>query len=530
MQYLLAISKNNCKGDFMLSLSEPSNLSALLLWGTEFPDDIPVYQFRGETIYRHQLKEDVARKAVALGKIFSPGDRIVICLNDSCSLVSLFLAAVAVGAVPAIVNPRCRESTLCDLLAQSEAKGIFLVEDRAEGSVRESGVQVFCDKGADDISFASFGLHEISGGCLPVQEFYKTEMDECCYLQYTSGSTGKPKAVMHSVASTLGFCRALTNYIGGEIGWRSYSAPRMFFGYGMGNSLFFPLYAGWHALVHPGWPTPECVRESIEAFCPDLLFAVPVIYSHLKSHEGCLEKVRVAISAGSPLPEPEYRFWAQKGLHLCDGLGATEMGHIFMAQPHSLREYSCAGAPLPGYECELRDQAGVPVVENDREGVLFVRGPGMAAGYRGMPEVTDERFAHGWYKTGDLFSRDRNGFHHFRGRVDDLFKVRGRWVTPQMVEQRLLESFSEITEVALVASDMQDDQYNPTLFIAGCDLSDGFIDKVESWIKLECEPQMVPRSILPVDALPRNDNGKLDRKEAQKKALAFLRSELSVKP
>ncbi|WP_375055757.1 AMP-binding protein [Zobellella sp. DQSA1] len=494
-------------------LNKPSNLAEQLLYQNGLDEALPIYEFNGHTISRYQLKEDVSRKALRLSTHFSPGDKVLICLNDSPSLVSLFLACIAIGAIPAVINPRCRDITLENIISTGNAKALFALPTREFGARITANIKIFTDENADHVNFSDFGLNCDSLDGLAPSEFHQQSEDCCAYLQYTSGSTGIPKAVMHSTRSTLSFCQAVAlDYLDAKPTKRSYSVPRMFFGYGMGNSIFFPLYAGLHAYLHTSWPTPELAAHTVESFDPSYFFAVPSIYRHLQLHAHCLSRVEIAVSAGAPLPEPEYAFWRKQGLHLRDGLGTTEMGHIFMAQPHSLNDYSCAGEPLAGFHCKIVDSSGRIVIHSDEEGDLFVQGPSMALGYMGQPEETRSRFMNGWYRTGDRVCRDKNGYFHFRGRADDLFKVKGRWVTPQAIETRLLSRFSSVSEAALVASSPSNDLHPPTLFLVGDHISEALLTEIKQWLKQEFESPMVPRSVLVVDSLPRNDNGKVERK------------------
>lgn len=497
----------------MPALIRTSNLTAQLLYSDGLDDSLPIYEFNGHTVSRGQLKVDVGRKALCLSRHLNPGDTALISLNDCPTLVSLFLACIAIGVVPAVINPRCKESTLESIISNGNPKALFTSSARKHNEHISDKLEIFSDANVDAINFADFGLYARDADVLDHSQFHPQPEDSCVYLQYTSGSTGAPKAVMHSPHSTLSFCRSVAiDYLNAKPSKRSYSVPRMFFGYGMGNSIFFPLYAGLHAYLHADWPSAERAAGIVESFDTAYLFAVPSLYRLLQPHAKRLSRLEVAVSAGAPLPEPEFTFWRNQGLHLKDGLGATEMGHIFMAQPRALDSYSCAGTPLPGFHCRIVDPFGHTVIDPDREGDLLVQGPSMALGYRGQPEETSARFIDGWYRTGDRVSRDRNGYYHFCGRADDQFKVKGRWVTPQAVETRILSRFSSISEAALVASTPDNDRHPPTLFLVGDQISETLVGEIRRWLRQSFESPMMPRKISVVCSLPRNDNGKVDRK------------------
>ncbi len=175
--------------------------------------------------------------------------------------------------------------------------------------------------------------------------------------------------------------------------------------------------------------------------------------------------MRLAFSAGSPLPRGEFEFWAAHGLEICDGIGATEVGHVFLANRPGQARADSTGLPLPGYECRLVDREGHTIEEAGRQGVLLVRGPGLSPGYWRASEEQQARFAGGWYRTGDLFERDESGAYRHCGREDDLFKVNGRWVVPTQVEQAICRHLPEVSEAVLVPTCRLHDGLRPTLFV-----------------------------------------------------------------
>ncbi len=443
---------------------------------------------------------------------------MVLALNDSPSLACLFLACIAVGAIPAVINPKSREQALADIAADCQAS--LVVREADAPSLSGPLAPLTLRAAAGRPLLDDFSLDALVGPAdLDWSAFHRQDPAAACFLQYTSGSTGAPKGVMHSLRNTLGFCRAFaTELLALQAGDRLYSIPKMFFGYGMGNSLFFPWFSGASALLDDTWPSPERVLENLVAFRPRVLFGVPAIYASLRPQaRELLSSVRLAFSAGSPLPRGEFEFWAAHGLEICDGIGATEVGHVFLANRPGQARADSTGLPLPGYECRLVDREGHTIEEAGRQGVLLVRGPGLSPGYWRASEEQQARFAGGWYRTGDLFERDESGAYRHCGREDDLFKVNGRWVVPTQVEQAICRHLPEVSEAVLVPTCRLHDGLRPTLFVTlATPLDDNQIllaQRIDQHLAEQIPSHMLPSQLHVLPALPRNDNGKLARAE-----------------
>lgn len=259
-------------------MSTLANLTEVL-FRLDFDPDTAVYHYRGQTLSRLQCRTYILSQASQLARLLKPGDRVVLALNDSPSLACLFLACIAVGAIPAVINPKSREQALADIAADCQAS--LVVREADAPSLSGPLAPLTLRAAAGRPLLDDFSLDALVGPAdLDWSAFHRQDPAAACFLQYTSGSTGAPKGVMHSLRNTLGFCRAFAaELLALQAGDRLYSIPKMFFGYGMGNSLFFPWFSGASALLDDTWPSPERVLENLVAFRPRVLFGVPAIYA-----------------------------------------------------------------------------------------------------------------------------------------------------------------------------------------------------------------------------------------------------------
>ncbi len=492
--------------------------------------DAPLYYYGDDVVTHAAFRKQVARYASLVGQRVRSGQVVVIALNDSPLCAALFLACIAVGAVPAMINPRLNVAQIkaicidCDavMLVSHEERSVeihTILSELLKNSIlytRDNNYYLDLDNDLD---------LWLMGGSEKWADYHLSAQDNACYLQYTSGSTGAPKGVVHTLATTLGFCRSFAEeHLGLLASDRLYSVPKMFFGYGMGNSLFFPLYTGASAVLDQRWPDPAGVAANLARYRPTVLFSVPAMYRALRAQAATLApSIRVAFSAGAPLPAAEFTAWQERGLELCDGIGATEVGHVFLANAPGHARAGVTGLPLAGYHCALLDEAGQVITGAGQAGVLVVRGPGVSPGYW---NGAGQGFADGAYRTGDLFVRNDDGSYTYQGREDDKFKVNGRWVVPIAVERALCEQFPDLAEAVLVPSTREHDGARPTLFITlqpgGAAMDQA---RLEGWLQTSVESHSQPRRIVHLDAMPRNDNGKLVKHALVQQAAALLQAE-----
>lgn len=496
----------------------PFNLAERLI-ASRADTDRTSFHGPGFRLSYRQLDQVVRLQAAELcQKGAKVDDRIFIALDDGPELAILFFAALAMGALPVVLNPKLDSAAVVQLIADARPTLCFVQPDRADQWTGAPGLHVL-ETGAHQHWLTQL---------LPNNQWqaFALKADEAPVLiQYTSGSTGEPKGVVHSARSILACCE---DFAAGQLGLDEndvlYSVPKTFFGYGMGNSLFFPLYVGASAVLDGAWPSAKRVRMLLTQYRPSVLFAVPTLYGMLL--EEAIEPdeiaLRLAFSAGAPLPPNVARRWQQRfGISLHDGIGATELGHVFATSYPDAQHPGKVGRMLPGWQSRIVDALGQSVIPGEC-GVLMVKAPGMAVGYWERPDDHAARFKDGWYRTGDLFSQDAQGILSFHGREDDRFKVFGRWVVPVEVENLLISWLPELRDCYLVAG-CTEDECRPVLFLRVPGAADDLTLRVEGILQTHLEGYKRPVRIAYLEEIPVNRNGKPDRRALADMADQLLR-------
>ncbi|MDO6708157.1 AMP-binding protein [Photobacterium sp. 1_MG-2023] len=470
---------------------------------------LPLYRYKGNLITRKRMIQSVSELSSQLCHYIEPGDQVVLYLNDSPSLVCAFLSTIACGGIPSVVNPMTKHEGLQHVIQLTDAKLIFTSIDKATYIPHDCQFEVLFAEDDHQVDISDFSLGE---GNPDWRDFVRTPGTDTSYLQFTSGSTGLPKAVRHSAEATLSFCRNVAcSWLGLSSADVIYSVPKMFFGYGMGNSLFFPLFTGASAVLDCEWPKLNSIVSHLNESRPTVLFGGPAIFNLLRPRaKDVASIIRTAVSAGSVLSREEADYWAELGVHIKNGFGATELGHVFLASVNEAHRGSLLTRMLDGYEYRLIDKSGQKIQTPHMAGVLLIRGPSLSSGYLKQEQVTAEKFCDGWYRTGDLFELDEHGSFCYLGREDDLFKVNGRWIVPAVIELSVCEAFPEIQEAVLVPSSRVRDTLRATLFVV---TRTGEIDEaaMKHYIRVKHESYMAPGAVIALHEMPRNANGKLNR-------------------
>jgi benzoate-CoA ligase len=468
-----------------------------------------------------ELAERVNRCANALGELgVEPEQRVLLCLYDSVAFATCFLGAIKSGIVPAPINTMWSASDYAFAFSDSRAKAAIVSEARLPAIVE--GAQRSGWQGRIVVAGNSDGTHpELSGlmqSAAATCETYPTRPDDACFWLYSSGSTGRPKGTVHVQTSLMQTAELFGQ---GVLGITKddivYSAPKLFFAYGLGNAMTFPLSVGATAVLFAGRPKPEAINGILRERRPTLFFGVPTLFSALLASPDLPGRgehgLRLCSSAGEALPEPVGRAWTEHtGVEIIDGIGSTEMLHTFVSNRPGAVRYGTAGLPVPGYRVRLVDDNGGEVSQGGI-GELQVSGPTAAEGYWNNREKTRTTFLGEWTRTGDKFRQDADGFLIHCGRNDEMLKVGGMWVSPIEVESALI-AHGAVLEVAVVATNDEHGLVKPKAFIV---LKDGFAagdeiqHELQEFVKTHLAPYKYPRHIEFVDELPKTATGKLQR-------------------
>jgi 4-hydroxybenzoate-CoA ligase len=346
-----------------------------------------------------------------------------------------------------------------------------------------------------------------------------TLSDDVAFWLYTSGSTGEPKGVKHVHTTMMAAARLMGEHVIGIRGDDvTFSAAKLFFSYGLGNAMAFPMSVGATAVLLPQRPTPETVFDIMRRHRPTIFYGVPTLYASLLAHRDMSrgagsDRLRLAISAGEGLPAPLGERWrTTAGVDILDGIGSTEMFQTFLSNRPGDVRFGTTGKPVPGYELKLVDEAGHDTPDGEI-GELIVRGPTAGEGYWNQRAKSRRTFAGEWTHTGDKFFRDADGYYHYSGRTDDMFKVSGMWVSPFEVEAALA-SHEAVLEAAVVGKQDADGLVKPKAFIVlknGFAANDALIETLRGHVKARAGPWKYPRWIDVRPDLPRTATGKIQR-------------------
>ncbi|HSF22923.1 MAG TPA: benzoate-CoA ligase family protein, partial [Blastocatellia bacterium] len=342
-----------------------------------------------------------------------------------------------------------------------------------------------------------------------------TTRESPAFLLYTSGSTGAPKGVLHRHGSIPHTVESYSNNILRLTNRdRVYSSSRLFFAYGLGNSLSFPLAAGATVILDPARATPERIATLFEEQAPTVFFGVPAVYLALLEHRakgGALNtsKLRLCLSAGEALPARIFEDWQREfGLTILDGIGSTEMLHIFISNREGKARGGSSGKTIPGYAARLVDDH---LLEVEGLGDLWVRGSSATVGYWNRPELTRETIQDGWVRTGDIYRREQDGFFYHVGRSDDCFKVRGLWVSPIEVEGALL-AHDSVSEAAVVSAvDNAGLATAKAYVVIRGEKQEGLKNELISFVGSRLASYKAPSQIEFINEMPRTATGKVQR-------------------
>jgi benzoate-CoA ligase family protein len=357
----------------------------------------------------------------------------------------------------------------------------------------------------------------------PALEPAPTKEDDAAFWLWTSGSTGRPKAAVHLHQDWRHCCEGYAQgVLGMTAGDVTFSAAKLFHAYGLGNGLMFPFFVGATTVLHPGRATVDSVREIVARERPSLFFSVPTFYAAMlrdaagsaeRSHAHDFSSVRAAVSAAEPLPADVFtRFSRTFGVEILDGLGSTEVLHIYLSARQGRVKAGSVGQPVPGYEIRVVDAEGRTAPDGEI-GDLLVRGHSTAASYWSRRRATTERMRGEWFHTGDKGYRDGDGCFWYAGRADDMFRVAGEWVSPIELEQALA-GHDAVLEAAAVPYQDEQNMTKAMAFVVvkpGVTPSDDLGRELQALMRERLTHYKCPRRIVFVDQLPKTAAGKLQR-------------------
>lgn len=448
-------------------------------------------------------------------------ERVLLLLLDTPAFVYSFFGAQKIGAVPIPTNTLLKSQDYAYMLNDSRASVAIVSEPLLPqlAAIPRDELphlqHLVVDGGpaADAIGFAQLL------GAGPTLEPEPTSKDDAAFWLYSSGTTGFPKGAVHLHHDIV---HTVVCYAQGVLGMtaadRTFSVAKLFFAYGLGNALTFPFAVGATTILWPGPPTPPNVFAQVERYKPTLFFSVPTNYGQLLAHkrEGAdfdLSSVRQAVSAGEALPKALFeRFRDRFGVEILDGIGTTEILHIFISNRSGRVRPGSAGELVPGYEARIVDDSGHDVPDGT-VGNLMIKGDSTCAYYWNKHERTKDTIEGHWIRTGDKFSRDADGYYWYAGRADDMLKVGGIWVSPVEIENTLVEH-PAVQEAGVIGRRDADDLEKPMAYVvlaAGQHGSPELARELQDFVRSKIAEYKRPRWIAFVDALPKTATGKTQR-------------------
>ena len=472
-----------------------------------------------------ELDERVRRFAAALASLdLRREERVLLLMHDTIEWPIVFLGCLYAGVVPVAVNTLLTPAEYGYMLAHSRAQAAFVSSALAPVLSQAMGAAPHEVKRVVE----STELASLIAQHAPAPSAASTGADDIGFWLYSSGSTGMPKGTLHTHANLYWtaelYAKPVLQIREDDI---VFSAAKLFFAYGLGNALTFPLSVGASVVLMGGRPTPPQVFTRLKGGSneqrPTIFFGVPTLYAALLAAPDLPSRsqvdLRVAVSAGEALPKDiGERFSAHFGCDVLDGIGSTEMLHIFLSNRPGYVRYGTTGTPVPGYDIELRDEHGA-IVGDDSIGDLYVKGPSAALMYWGNREKSCATFIGGWTKSGDKYVRSADGYFTYAGRGDDMLRVSGQYVSPFEVETALMQH-PTVLEAAVIGKTDIDGLTRTKAFVVlkGTDSASPTLeDELKSFVKGKLAPHKYPRFLEFVAELPKTATGKIQRFKLREK-------------
>lgn len=445
-------------------------------------------------------------------------ERVLIIMLDTVRFPALFLGAMKIGAVPVPVNTLLTAEDYDYLLRDSRARVVVIsaaLHEKVAPALRDQPfLQHVIVDGASPRPHLV--LDHLLADAAPALDPAPTTCDDVAFWLYTSGSTGKYKGAVHLHADIVHTAELYaTSVLGIRADDRVFSAAKLFFAYGLGNALTFPLRVGATAILMAERPTPASVRRRLVDHDPTIFCGVPTLFASMLAAPDFAtgRALRVCTSAGEALPRDlGERFRERTGVDILDGIGSTEMLHIFISNRPGAVRYGTTGQVVPGYEVKLLDEHGKEVPPGS-VGDLWVNGPSSAAYYWNKRDLSRATFHGPWTRTGDHYLCDEDGYYTYQGRSDDMLKVGGIYVSPFEVEAALI-AHDKVLEAAVVAHKDEHGLIKPRALVVLKELEhagEALADELRAHVKARLAPYKYPRWIEFVRELPKTATGKIQR-------------------
>lgn len=502
--------------------------------------DHPAMVGAGQQVTYRQLLDLVERTAAALRhQGVRPEERVAMAVLDSIEFVAVFLGAMRIGAVPLPMNPLLpgrdlgvivadsrarvlvasaeRSQSVHDLAAAAPEVNTVIMTDPADGEQHQLPSPTDAGTGSATPPWSAVAWVDFlaAGDAATVDGSpYETWTGSPGFWLCTSGSTGRPKLAMHRhIDLKVTYDTYGQNVLGVGPDDRCFSVGPMFHAYGLGNSVTFPFAVGATCVFEPTRPpTPQLVADIMAEHQPTLFFCIPTFYAALCASDlpdEAFRSVRLGVSAAEPLPAETFNtFLSRFGVTILDGIGSTEMLHIYLSNSQSELRPGTSGVPVPGYEVKLIDELG-DIQKPGEPGQLCVRGDSAALGYWCRADISRSTFQGSWMHTGDLYQED-GGYYTYMGRVDDMLRVGGEWVSPAEVEGVLIQH-ATVLEAAVVGERDDANILRPVAYVIAIEGQTASPDELTEFCRLNLAGYKRPTRYVLVQDLPKTATGKIQR-------------------
>ena len=482
----------------------------------------PAFLYEDHVITYADVQDLTNRTGNALLDLgIAPEDRVWMLCLDAPEFIGTFWGAIKIGAVPIPTNTVMRTADYVYFLRDSRAKVAVvsapLLAEAGPALGQSPYLRHVLVAGGPAGSYLSW--EDRIAHASSTLTAAPTSRDDAAFWLYSSGSTGFPKGAVH-LHHDMVVCQETyaKQVLGIRESDRVYSAAKLFFAYGLGNAGYFPMGVGAQSVLYPHRPTPESVFEMLSRHRATLFFGIPTLYAAMLAAKDAdqrydLSSLRLCVSAGEALPDELYKRWRDRyGIEIIDGIGTTEICHIFISNRPGATRPGATGQPVPGYEAIVVDDDG-RLVPQGEIGNLRVKGDSIMAYYWNKHDKTKETLFGPWIQTGDKYYQDADGYFWYAGRADDMLKVGGIWVSPIEVENTLIKH-SAVLEAAVVGREDGDRLVKPQAFVVLKDpagAAPGLAEELKGFVKDKIAPYKYPRWIEFVTELPKTSTGKIQR-------------------